>query len=372
MLFFSAVTFVMRVYAVTGKNVFLVGLLSLLGLLSTVLDVVQVVELSCTQQANPIVITGIQLGGIILYFLPQGLYSTVLNQFTILISSVLISRFLLDMRSIAMSDSRGPSSRLSHSTHLPAIEFAPVDLTKSARSAEDGSRSSGTSWGRASRSNINGSGSTFVQDFDFEGLEYLRSLELVSKASEEEMAWLDYDYDGLAAREIFDDFWARDDVTDVQNQPPPPQSDPSGAAAAPHHKHPGHGVSGGKIKRAYDVLDDFYARADLISELSTRELVDELESRLLRRDDAATADAPGASGGAQDVPSSSPAPAADVPAPGPATDGTAQGGQNGQEPHHAHHKKKHHHGHHKKHHHGHHKKHHPQAQEAQTGQTGQA
>ncbi|KAF8995710.1 hypothetical protein BDQ17DRAFT_1365344 [Cyathus striatus] len=169
------VSFVLRVYAVMERGIFFVCVLSILGLLAVVLDVVQVTELSCTETSNPlafmltfislivfdiiamilltwktasvvrlqggvkqlgsesvvwlimkngtlyfIVITGIQLGAVVLYFLPQGLYSTVLNDYTLIISSILVSRFLLDLR--FMSSSRADDRF--HSTRFTSLHFA--------------------------------------------------------------------------------------------------------------------------------------------------------------------------------------------------------------------------------------------------------
>ncbi|EIM87610.1 uncharacterized protein STEHIDRAFT_121205 [Stereum hirsutum FP-91666 SS1] len=149
-------SFVLRVYAVMQRDffgIFGVVLLSLIGVLAVVLDIIQDTEASCTQASNPlstvltfitlicfdilatgmlawrifqiirdsggfsnlsssrmsgllarsgaiyyIVITALQLGSVILYFLPQGVYSTVLNNYTLLLSSILVSRFLLDLR----------------------------------------------------------------------------------------------------------------------------------------------------------------------------------------------------------------------------------------------------------------------------------
>ncbi|KAF9055617.1 hypothetical protein BJ165DRAFT_1589306 [Panaeolus papilionaceus] len=172
-------------------------------------------------------------------------------------------------------------------------------------------------------------------------------------------AWMDDDYDGLAAREAFDAFWSRDDAADVQN-PSAGQSGPGammpdaagagggamgGAPASGHHKHQGHGHGHGhghgKAKRAYDVLEEFYARSNILSELTTRELVEELENRLLRRDTPASEPAAaGATTPGADTLAASP----DAPPAGGSSG--AQPGQNGQEQHHQ--KKKKHHHHHKK------------------------
>ncbi|PPR08184.1 hypothetical protein CVT24_001534 [Panaeolus cyanescens] len=193
------ISFILRVYAITDRSIFFMSFLSILGLLSTALDIVQVKELSCTQKSNPLgncdphksssrkftihstltvaafvltfislivfdvvatilliwklanvvklyggirklgsesvvglmmrsgtlyfaVITGIQLGAVILYFLPQGLFSTVLNDYTLIVSSILISRFLLDMRSMSEAQTHKESFQ---STQLPPLQFAP-------------------------------------------------------------------------------------------------------------------------------------------------------------------------------------------------------------------------------------------------------
>ncbi|TFK35375.1 hypothetical protein BDQ12DRAFT_737650, partial [Crucibulum laeve] len=179
------ISFILRVYAVMNGALFFVAVLTILGLLSTALDIVQVKELSCTQASNPfnhdsdvcysrafvltflslivfdvtattlivwklvaviklqgglkklgsesvvaliirsgtlyfIIITGIQLGAVILYFLrfSQGLFSTVLNDYTLIISSILISRFLLDLRSMSSGVHRSEDDR------LPSLQFA--------------------------------------------------------------------------------------------------------------------------------------------------------------------------------------------------------------------------------------------------------
>ncbi|TFK46600.1 hypothetical protein OE88DRAFT_1667198 [Heliocybe sulcata] len=152
-------SFILRVNAVTERNTILVGVLTLIGLLIIGLDLWQDVNASCTQGQNTLssvltfislivfdittsiiswrlvrvihsssglhklsgksmiwlvmrsgvlyfmVMTGIQLGAVILYFLPQGVYSAVLNDYTILLSSILTARFLLDLRDMAEPES---------------------------------------------------------------------------------------------------------------------------------------------------------------------------------------------------------------------------------------------------------------------------
>ncbi|KAF9055619.1 hypothetical protein BJ165DRAFT_1427337 [Panaeolus papilionaceus] len=197
-------SFIMRVYAITERSVFFMSFLSILGLLSTALDIVQVKELSCTQKSNPLafvitfislivfdvmatllliwklagvvklyggirklgsesvvglmmrsgtlyfaVITGIQLGAVILYFLPQGLFSTVLNDYTLIVSSILISRFLLDMRSMSSAQTDIDSSQM---TQLPPLQFA----------RRTGKRRHTTT----QMSTTRGYGQSFVEDFE--------------------------------------------------------------------------------------------------------------------------------------------------------------------------------------------------------------
>ncbi|THV04063.1 hypothetical protein K435DRAFT_835517 [Dendrothele bispora CBS 962.96] len=45
-----------------------------------------------------LIISGLQLGAVILYWLPQGVYSLVLNNYLTPLSTILVSRFLLDLR----------------------------------------------------------------------------------------------------------------------------------------------------------------------------------------------------------------------------------------------------------------------------------
>ncbi|TFK49406.1 hypothetical protein OE88DRAFT_1727176 [Heliocybe sulcata] len=134
-------SFVLRVYAVTmAKGYFLVFLLTLAGIAVLVFDILQVADtsfvfdvlataiISCRlyrviRQAGGLqrlssqsmaglvmrsgamyfnVMTGIQVGSIILYSEPQGVYSQALNNYTLLLSSILTSRFLLDLHSAAL------------------------------------------------------------------------------------------------------------------------------------------------------------------------------------------------------------------------------------------------------------------------------
>ncbi|EPQ53640.1 hypothetical protein GLOTRDRAFT_130977 [Gloeophyllum trabeum ATCC 11539] len=71
------------------------------------------------------VMTGIQVGSIVLYAEPEGVYSQALNNYTLLISSILTSRFLLDLRSAALD--RTPDISTSQdcfSTNMHSIKFA--------------------------------------------------------------------------------------------------------------------------------------------------------------------------------------------------------------------------------------------------------
>ncbi|KAK7450113.1 hypothetical protein VKT23_012995 [Stygiomarasmius scandens] len=64
-----------------------------------------------------LIITGLQLGAVILYWLPQGVYSLVLNNYLTPLSTILVSRFLLDLRE-AMSQGSDQSS------HTQEMQFA--------------------------------------------------------------------------------------------------------------------------------------------------------------------------------------------------------------------------------------------------------
>jgi len=48
-----------------------------------------------------VVVTIVQVGAVILYYVPSNAYSTFLNNYTLVLSAVLISHFLLDLREIA-------------------------------------------------------------------------------------------------------------------------------------------------------------------------------------------------------------------------------------------------------------------------------
>ncbi|KZV92265.1 hypothetical protein EXIGLDRAFT_769133 [Exidia glandulosa HHB12029] len=154
--------FVLRAYAVMQKAVvgyILVGVLAAVGALSVILDFVQTAELSCTQATSPlalvltfislivfdvlatgmlamrivhvvrdgggfhklgssdlyhllirsgalyyVVITALQAGAVALYFLPQGVYSTVLNNYLTPLSTILVARFLIDLREMVDVD----------------------------------------------------------------------------------------------------------------------------------------------------------------------------------------------------------------------------------------------------------------------------
>ncbi|KAI0700656.1 hypothetical protein C8T65DRAFT_657401 [Cerioporus squamosus] len=171
-------SFILRVYAVMPQNLFgvlLAVLLALIGVLVIALDIWQDVEASCTQASNPLstvltflslicfdvlttailtwrmahmihfggglkslnsqkitklfvqsgivyfaTITGLQLGGVILYFLPQGVYSTVLNNYTLLLSSILVSHFLLNLRELVYDGDADVTT-----TAMQSMSFAP-------------------------------------------------------------------------------------------------------------------------------------------------------------------------------------------------------------------------------------------------------
>ncbi|KAH7926663.1 hypothetical protein BV22DRAFT_1045932 [Leucogyrophana mollusca] len=82
------------------------GLVASSGNCSTFRVILLLTGLSCFCQVQYTfcslsTVTACQLVAIVLYFLPQGVYSTVLNNYMILLSSVLVSRFLLDLRDVA-------------------------------------------------------------------------------------------------------------------------------------------------------------------------------------------------------------------------------------------------------------------------------
>ncbi|TFK86297.1 hypothetical protein K466DRAFT_587350 [Polyporus arcularius HHB13444] len=173
-----AASFILRVYAVMPHN--LLGLLlavslALIGVLIIALDIWQDVEASCTQASNPLyvdptvltflslicfdvlttavltwrmarmidfggglkslnsqkitklfvqsaelvhsTITGLQLGGVILYF---GVYSTVLNNYTLLLSSILVSHFLLNLRELVYDGDADVTT-----SAMQSMSFAP-------------------------------------------------------------------------------------------------------------------------------------------------------------------------------------------------------------------------------------------------------
>ncbi|KAF4615696.1 hypothetical protein D9613_012526 [Agrocybe pediades] len=212
-----ALSFILRVYAVMHGGRFYVAILSFLGLFSSVLDIVQIKQISCTEMSNPlgesqpkpcpsdaapklkvnssltkpplafvmtfislivfdviactlilwkmvevirqqggfrtvrrladgsiatliiqngalyfIIITGIQLGAVILYFLPQpsgplkliifkGLYSTVLNDYTLIISTILVARLILDLKGYFRRTSR---PGIEAEPYLTSLSFA--------------------------------------------------------------------------------------------------------------------------------------------------------------------------------------------------------------------------------------------------------
>ncbi|RDX42037.1 hypothetical protein OH76DRAFT_1363513, partial [Lentinus brumalis] len=184
-------SFILRVYAVMPHNILGVLLavsLALIGVLIIALDIWQDVEASCTQASNPLyvdptvltflslicfdvlttavltwrmarmidfggglkslnsqkitklfvqsgefnTITGLQLGGVILYFLPQGVYSTVLNNYTLLLSSILVSHFLLNLRELVYDGDADVTT-----SAMQSMSFAPSpsrsDHAKAAR-----------------------------------------------------------------------------------------------------------------------------------------------------------------------------------------------------------------------------------------------
>ncbi|KZV74182.1 hypothetical protein PENSPDRAFT_749488 [Peniophora sp. CONT] len=168
----------MRAYVVVPK-VFVayvaIGFLGVVGLMSIILDVVQTAQMSCTEASNPLsfvvtflsllvfdvlssaliawgvirmisdmgglkrlgsqrigkvimrsgalyffIITGLQIASIVIYWLPQGVYSLVLNNWLITLSAVLVTHFLLDLRELVHSRIGDSSS----SSNLPTMAFA--------------------------------------------------------------------------------------------------------------------------------------------------------------------------------------------------------------------------------------------------------
>ncbi|KAL0954097.1 hypothetical protein HGRIS_005243 [Hohenbuehelia grisea] len=67
-----------------------------------------------------VTITALQTGAVILYFLPQGVYSTVLNNYLTPLSTILVAHFLLDLRQMV----RGSSAVGSTMSEMESISFA--------------------------------------------------------------------------------------------------------------------------------------------------------------------------------------------------------------------------------------------------------
>ncbi|EIW82577.1 hypothetical protein CONPUDRAFT_163712 [Coniophora puteana RWD-64-598 SS2] len=157
----TIISFAMRVYAVTDRGRLMIGrimiaLLALAGILVVALDIAQIPNMGCSPSDYPlltalvfislcvfdvlatamiltrmttivrlnggtkaldistltgvvvasglmffVVVTIVQVGAVILYYVPSNAYSTFLNNYTLVLSAVLISRFLLDLREIA-------------------------------------------------------------------------------------------------------------------------------------------------------------------------------------------------------------------------------------------------------------------------------
>ncbi|VDB95655.1 unnamed protein product [Peniophora sp. CBMAI 1063] len=174
-------SFIMRAYVVVPK-VFIaylaIGFLAVVGLMSIILDVVQTAQMSCTEASNPLpppafvvtflsllvfdvlssalitwgvirmisdmggfrrlssqhigkliirsgalyffIITGLQIASIVIYWLPQGVYSLVLNNWLITLSAVLVTHFLLDLRELV----HGRTENSGSSSNLPTMAFA--------------------------------------------------------------------------------------------------------------------------------------------------------------------------------------------------------------------------------------------------------
>ncbi|KIP11193.1 hypothetical protein PHLGIDRAFT_158945 [Phlebiopsis gigantea 11061_1 CR5-6] len=69
-----------------------------------------------------ITVSVVQITVIVLYYLPQGVYSLLLNNYSLLLSSILLSRFVLDLREHPRSN-HGHSSRDSELS--TALKFSP-------------------------------------------------------------------------------------------------------------------------------------------------------------------------------------------------------------------------------------------------------
>jgi len=172
-------SFVLRIYAILGLSriAFFVGAgLGLVGLSTIGLDIWQDIQVSCSTSSNPIstvltffllaafdvlttaillvrtvvlirqegwemlkgqgllaliinqglvyffTVATVQVIVIVLYYLPQGVYSLVLNNYALLISSILLSRFLLDLREMHTH----PNSTLHDAETLTAPKFSPI------------------------------------------------------------------------------------------------------------------------------------------------------------------------------------------------------------------------------------------------------
>lgn len=201
------ISFILRVYAVTGGGYFFSGILSLVGLLIVGLDIWQDTTASCMGAQDKLstvltfislivfdvittgvicwrllkviregggyskvgshgmaglvlrsgvlyfmVMTVIQAASVALYFAPQGTFSTVLNNYTLLISSILTARFLLDLRSVAEGETE--PSVPTKNQDLKSMAFAP----RAHHPSDSGFASSGNqnAWGTT----------TLMRDFD--------------------------------------------------------------------------------------------------------------------------------------------------------------------------------------------------------------
>ncbi|KAI0687744.1 hypothetical protein BC835DRAFT_1309104 [Cytidiella melzeri] len=148
-----AASFILRVYALLPKGIFhyaSVGLLTAIGLLSVALDVVQATEFTCAEAASPICAYLIEKtpptclqailccqdhqglralivrqksakwrtpaiilrSGIVYFVYPseKGVYSLALDHYLTPLSTILVSRFLLDLRALVHEDIEASSS----------------------------------------------------------------------------------------------------------------------------------------------------------------------------------------------------------------------------------------------------------------------
>ncbi|KAI0342658.1 hypothetical protein BDW22DRAFT_131794 [Trametopsis cervina] len=108
-----------------------------------------------------LVISGLQLGAVILYWEPQGVYSLVLNNYLTPLSTILVSRFLLDLRELIHEDSRGSSTE-----NEPDIVFAAPSNTDTQSRHTQGRSGNGSAGERSWKKP--GHSFSWYRDFEFE------------------------------------------------------------------------------------------------------------------------------------------------------------------------------------------------------------